>query len=375
MSAHELVLTDADLARLVRELDMEIIEILRDGQRFSLPPGDMVLEAGDLLKVRCAVDKIRALKDRANISVKPTVQLAGDDLRARGTSLVELVITATSPLNGQTLREADLLRKYRAVPLAVRHREDVVHERLHDIELRSGDVILAEVKTHYIATLKKLEREPDSPFAILTEQEGIAAFDRTRFTIVAAVIAAVVIGSSLDLVPGGVMMATLAATIIVVLTRCLTMKEVYEAIEWKVIFLMAGAFSLGAGMHNSGLDLRLAGGLVDLLGPWGPVAVMSGLYLFTSLLTELMSNTATAALVTPIAIGMAQQMDKSPVPFVMAVTFAASASFMTPIGYQTNAMVYGAGQYRYVDFLKVGAPLHLLFWVLATLLLPEFYPF
>ena len=288
---------------------------------------------------------------------------------------MELVITATSPLNGQTLREADLLRKYRAVPLAVRHREDVVHERLHDIELRSGDVILAEVKTHYIATLKKLEREPDSPFAILTEQEGIAAFDRTRFTIVAAVIAAVVIGSSLDLVPGGVMMATLAATIIVVLTRCLTMKEVYEAIEWKVIFLMAGAFSLGAGMHNSGLDLRLAGGLVDLLGPWGPVAVMSGLYLFTSLLTELMSNTATAALVTPIAIGMAQQMDKSPVPFVMAVTFAASASFMTPIGYQTNAMVYGAGQYRYVDFLKVGAPLHLLFWVLATLLLPEFYPF
>jgi len=359
---------------LVRELDMDIIEVLRDGQRFSLPPGDMVLEAGDLLKVRCAVDKIRALKDRANVSVKPTMQLAGDDLRARGTSLVELVITASSPLNGRTLREADLLRTYRAVPLAVRHREDVVHERLQDIELRSGDVILAEVKTHYIATLKQLEREPDSPFAILTEQAGIAAFDRRRFALVATVIAGVVIGSSLDLVPGGVMMATLAGTILIVLTRCLTMKEVYEAIEWKVVFLMAGAFSLGAGMHNSGLDVRLAGGLVGLLDQWGPVAVISGLYLFTSLLTELMSNTATAALLTPIAIGMAQQMDRDPVPFVMAVTFAASASFMTPIGYQTNAMVYSAGQYRYTDFLKVGAPLHLLFWLLATLLIPVFYP-
>lgn len=360
---------------LVRELDMDIIEIRRDGRRFSLPPGDMVLEAGDLLRVRCAVDKVRALKDRVNISMRPTVQMAGDDLLARGTSLVELVITATSPLNGRTLREADLLRSYRAVPLAVRHREDVVHERLQDIELRSGDVVLAEVRTHYIATLKKLEREPDSPFAILTEQEGIAAFDGRRFALVAAVIAAVVICSALDLVPGGVMTATLAGTILIVLTRCLTMKEVYESIDWKVIFLMAGAFSLGAGMHNSGLDMRLAGGLVDLLGPWGPVAVLSGLYLFTSLLTELMSNTATAALVTPIAVGMALRLGCSPVPFVMAVTFAASASFMTPIGYQTNAMVYGAGQYRYVDFLKVGAPLHLLFWLLATLLIPVFHPF
>ena len=358
---------------LVRELEMDIIEIARDGQRFTLPPGDMVLEAGDLLKVRCAVEKIRALKDRANISVNPTVRMADDDLRTRGTSLVELVITASSDLDGKTLREADLIRKYRAVPLAVRHRDDVVHERLQDTVLRSGDVILAEVKSHYIATLKKLEREPDSPFAILTEQAGMAEFDKKRFAVVAFVIAGVVILSSLDILP--VMVCTLVGTILIVLTRCMSMKDVYESIEWKIIFLMAGAFSLGAGMHNSGLDLRMAGKLVDVLGQWGPVAVISGVYLFTSILTELMSNTATAALVTPIAIGMAHQMHLSPVPFVMTVCFAASASFMTPIGYQTNAMVYTAGQYKYIDFLRVGFPLHLLFWILATLLIPVFYPF
>ncbi|MBK7382062.1 MAG: SLC13 family permease [Flavobacteriales bacterium] len=358
---------------LVRELEMDIIEIMRDGQRFYLPPGDMVLEAGDVLKVRCDVDKIRALKDRANITVKPTVQMAGDDLRTRGTTMVELVITASSPLDGMTLGEADLIRSYRAVPLAVRHREDVVRERLHDTVLRAGDVILAEVKNHYVRSLKELEGQPDAPFAILGEQEGMADFDRKRFTLVALVILGVVITSSLSILP--VMMAALIGVLLIVLTGGLTMKQVYESIEWKVIFLMAGAFSLGAAMHNSGLDLRMAGKLVAVLGPWGPVAVISGLYIFTSAMTEMMSNTATAALITPIALSMAAEAGLDPTPFIMTVCFAASASFMTPIGYQTNAMVYTAGQYKYRDFMRVGFPLHILFWLLATLLIPIFYPF
>jgi di/tricarboxylate transporter len=357
---------------LVRELDMDIIEIVRDGQRFTLPSGDMVLEAGDLLKVRCDIQKIRALKDHANISVKPSVQMAGDDLRTRGTVMVELVITSSSDLDGQTLRDADLLRKYRALPLAVRHRDDVVHERFQDVVLRPGDVILAEVRSHYVATLKKMEVGPDAPFAILTEQEGMAAFHWKRFAFVAAVLAAIVVLSSTDVLP--IMVATLCGVILVVLSGSLSMKEFYDAIEWKVIFLMAGAFSLGVGMHNSGLDLRMAKGLVDLLGGFGPVAVLSGIYLFTAILTTLMSNTATAALVIPIVIPIAAQLGVSPMPFVMAVTFAASASFMTPIGYQTNAMVYSAGQYRYIDFVKVGVPLTFLFWLLATWLIPVFYP-
>jgi len=357
---------------LVRDMEMDIIAIQRGGQRFNLPSGDTVLEAGDLLKVRCDVARIRAMKDRAQVSLRPSVRLADDDLRARGTSLVELVITASSPLEGKTLREADLIRAYRAVPLAVRHREEVLHDRLHDVVLRSGDVVLAEVRSHYVATLQRLQAGPDAPFAIVARQEGIAAFDRRRFALVGAAVAAVVLLASLDVLP--VMVAALAAVAFVVLTGCLTMKEVYEAIEWKIVFLMAGSFSLGAAMHASGLDARLAGGVVALLNDLGPVAVLSGLYLFTSLLTEVMSNTATAALITPIALQVAGRMDSDPLPFIMAITFAASASFMTPIGYQTNAMVYSAGRYRYVDFLKVGAPLHLLFWLLATLLIPVFYP-
>ncbi len=359
---------------LVKELEMDIIEIRRNGQRFTLPAGDMVLEAGDMLQVRCDVERIRALKDRAHISVKPALRVANDDMRSRGTTLVELVITSSSPLEGKTLGDADLIRSFRAVPLAVRQREDVVHDRLYDTVLRSGDVILAEVKTHFVQRIKRMEAQHDAPFVILAEQEGVAEFDRKRFAVVALVLVAVVASASLELVP--VVVSALAGVVVLVLSRTMSMKEVYEAIDWRIFFLMAGALSLGMAMHKSGLADRAAGGLIYLLGEWGgPIAIVSGLYLATSLLTEVMSNTATAALVAPIAISTASVLGSDHMPFLMAVVFGASASFMTPIGYQTNTMIYGAGRYKARDFLKVGVPLQLVFWVLATLLIPVIFPF
>ncbi|MBL7962478.1 MAG: SLC13 family permease [Flavobacteriales bacterium] len=358
---------------LVKQLDMDIIAVDRSGERFTMPAGDMVLQAGDRLTVRCDVARIRELKDQARIGVRPDFDVAGDDLRARGTTLVEMVITANSPLAGQTLHDADLIRRYRAVPLALRRREEVLHDRLHDVELASGDVVLAEVRAHYVETLRKLERTPDAPFALLTESPGIPEFDRKRFLIVALLLLGVVVCSSTGVLP--VMVAALLATVLVVLFGALNMKEVYEAVEWRIVFLMAGAFALGAALHKTGLDLRAAGALVDSLGGYGPVAVVGGLYLFTALLTEMVSNTATAALMTPLAIGIAERSGLNATPFIMTIAFAASASFMSPIGYQTNAMVFSAGQYRYVDFMRVGAPLQLLLWVLAMMLIPRVYPF
>jgi di/tricarboxylate transporter len=239
--------------------------------------------------------------------------------------------------------------------------------------LRSGDVILAEVKTHFIKRLKQLESTADAPFVILTEQSGVAEFDRKGFVRVAIILAAVVVSASLELT--SVVIAALAGVVALVITRTLSMKQVYEAIEWKIFFLMAGALSLGLAMQKSGLADRIADGVVDVLGPWGPVAILSGIYLLTSLLTEVMSNTATAALVAPIAISTAVTLGLQPTPFLMAVVFGASASFMTPIGYQTNTMIYGAGQYKAKDFFRVGLPLQLLYWLLATLLIPLLYPF
>lgn len=361
-------------SHLVKELEMDIIEIRRGGQQFTLPAGDMVLQAGDMLHVRCDIGRIRALKERAHITVQPVLRVANDDMKARGTTLVELVITSSSPLEGKTLGDADLIRTFRAVPLAVRQREEVIHERLYDTVLRSGDVILAEVKTHFVQRIKRMEAQHDAPFVILAEQEGVAEFHKKRFAVVVGVLLSVVVSASLELLP--VVVAALAGVVVLVLSRTMTMKDVYEAIDWKIFFLMSGALSLGMAMHKSGLADRAAGGLVHVLGEWGgPIAIVSGIYLVTTLLTEVMSNTATAALVTPIAISVAAALGLSPVPFIMAVVFGASASFMTPIGYQTNTMIYGAGGYKARDFLKVGAPLQFIFWVLATILIPMIYPF
>lgn len=361
---------------LVKQMHMDIIEIRRGEQVFTIPAGDMVLQAHDLLKVRCDVGHIRALNDRRHIRIHP-LHGAGmrqeKDAGQQGTKLVELVITANSPLAGNHLNETDLMRIYRAVPLAVRSREAVVNQRLEDVVLRPGDVILAEVRTHYVERLRALDRTADSPFAIIAEQDGATGFDMRMAMTTGFTLLAVVLSTAFGLFP--IVISSLIGVCVVVLTRCMSMKDVYDAIDWKIIFLLAGSLSLGVAMSTSGLSGRLANGIVSALGSWGPVAVLSGIYLCTALLTEVMSNNATAAVVAPIAIAAGEALHVSPIPFVMAVTFAASFSFMTPIGYQTNTMVYSAGRYKFMDFTRVGAPMALMFWVLATLLIPVFYPF
>ena len=233
-------------------------------------------------------------------------------------------------------------------------------------------MILAEMKTHYLDQWKTSTKDQNLPFIILS-QEGIQSFNRKQFWTVMAIIIGVISTAALNILP--IVISTLIGVCLLVLSKTMTMKEVYQSIQWPIVFLLAGALSLGAAMNNSGLAMDIANLITSTFQNSGPIIILSGIYLMTSLLTEMMSNNATAALVAPIAIAIAIQLDVSPTPFLMATMFAASASFMTPIGYQTNTMIYSAGGYRFRDFLKVGVWLNLIFWLMSTLLIPVFFPF
>nr|WP_265588073.1 SLC13 family permease [Alcaligenes faecalis] len=168
---------------------------------------------------------------------------------------------------------------------------------------------------------------------------------------------------------------SLFGAVAMTLAGCLKADDVYDAIDWRIIILMAGLLPLGMAMSETGAAQFLVENTVGLVKSFGPLTVLAVVYLMALTLTEFMSNAAAAVLLTPIGMSTATMMGVDPTPFLIAVTFAASTSFATPVGYQTNTMVYGAGGYRFVDFLKVGLPLNLIFWVLGVMLIPVFWPF
>jgi len=208
---------------------------------------------------------------------------------------------------------------------------------------------------------------------VLTPEREEGRPARRRAPLAIAIMVAVIAVSGFGLLP--IVISALIGAVVMVLTRCLGSDDAYAAIDWRVIVLIAGVLPLGIALQQSGAAEVLARNTLGRVGEFGPLAVLAVMYLLALLLSELMSNAAAAVLLVPIAFSTAQGLGLSPTPFLVAVTFAASTSFATPVGYQTNTMVYNIGNYRFADFLRVGIPLNLIFWLIGMLLIPRLWSF
>lgn len=349
---------------------IQVLQVRRNDQLWKHPDADFELKEGDLLHLRGDMDRIESLIKEESFTA--TKRSESSHFGGEKTKLVQLVLLPQSILRDRKLSEARFLDRYRAEVLAVRSRGRARFSNLEDVVLRSGDILLLQTDEAGLNQLRETESHPEAPFLSL-EHRDLATFQPVRMWFVAGLLVAVVTVASLGWV--SIMMAALTAVVILALTRIITMQSAYRAIDWKVIFLIAGALSMGKAIEASGIAEMISGFLVGGIGAdWGAVAVIAALYLCTWLLTEIMSNNAAAAIMAPIGIAAARAMEVSVTPLLLAVAFAGSASLSTPVGYQTNTMVYSAGNYRFTDFTWVGLPLNLLFWILASILIPVFYP-
>jgi len=249
----------------------------------------------------------------------------------------------------------------------VQRRGNVLRDRVADIELNDGDTLLLQCEEENVSKILR------SSHLIVTNELTELYVRKDRAAVALGVFLCVISAAAFGLVP--ILIAAVLGAVAMVAGRCLSLDEAYRAIDWKVVFLLGGMLPLGLAMDQSGAAEWLAGSALALLAESGPLVVLAALYIVTAVLTEMMSNNAAAVLLAPIALSVASSLNVDPRPFLVAITFAASTSFATPVGYQTNTMVFAPGGYRFADFTRVGAPLNLIFWALAVWLIPKIWPF
>ena len=342
-----------------------VLELIRHGEVCEGDPNNMPLEVGDRLRVSVDADSVGALKDRRGLQMS-TVSAA--DLALGETELnrrLECVVPPLSELIGHTLAAANLRERFGVIVLALHRRGQNVRGRIGNVALQAGDVLLLEASD---ITVAKLRQSDD----LLVLAGGQPMARRHKRWIAAAAIAAVVVASTFQILP--VAVAALIAVVVVITARCIDAEEAYRAIDWPTLFLIAGMLALGVALEKTQTAEVIARGFVPHIAPFGPWVTLS-LFIFTaSALTNFLSNNAVAALLIPLAVETAALLHAEPRPFLIGVAFGASACFATPIGYQTNTLVFGAGGYRFSDFVRLGLPINILHWALASIFVPFFWP-
>jgi di/tricarboxylate transporter len=347
--------------------ETRILDVVRGEVSMRRTMKDLVLEVGDRLVLKTGTGEILGLKEDGQIAFRDRDDHDVEPVTADQTITMEASIGPNSHLRGRPIKDLKLRRKYGVYLMAVHRQEQNISHDLQDLRLQFADTLLLE--------------GPPEGLQRMMEDGGIVNLStpterpqrRTKAPIAIATIFGVMGLAALNVMP----IAGLAVigAVVVMMTRCVDPEEAFDAIDWRILFLIFGMLGLSMGMEETGTARLIVETVVGAVGGIGPIAILAAVYVLTSALTEMVSNNAVAVVIGPIVIALAIELGYDPRPFIMAVMFAASASFATPIGYQTNTFVYSAGGYKFVDFIKVGLPLNIIFAVVAVLIIPIFFPF
>jgi di/tricarboxylate transporter len=345
--------------QLFKRQGVRLVDVVRGDTSLRRDLSGVTLQVGDRVVLRTAMTELLSLQ--RDKSLKRV-----DQVSAVETTTVEVLISPDCKMVGKQLGKMRLRRRYGVYPLAVHRKNQNIGRQLDDLVVRVGDTLLLEGAPEDI---QRLAQDMD---LVDVSAPSDREYRRGHAPVAVAALIGLVALAGFGVAP--IFLLAVLAVAVVLLTRCIDADEAFGAVDGRLLVLIFSMLGIGAALENSGAVALIAEGIAPLLGKLPPFLIVWAIYLLTSVLTELVSNNAVAVVVTPIAIGLATALGLDPRPLVVAVMVAASASFATPIGYQTNTLVYGPGGYKFSDFLKVGIPLNLSVGILASALIPFIWP-
>ena len=352
-----------------RKFDIDVLEIIHNEIHFPQPLADKVLSLGDILLVRGRKEDLLHIRDERGVDILADIQFDKQSIETElnfgEDKVAEILILSNSRLIGSTLKDLRFRQRYNATVIAIRRGEELLRERLGKVRLRFGDLLLVQGPKESFIGLQTTRE------LLVLEERDIETLRQDKAYLAIGIVFGVVILAAFNILP--ILVSSLVGVILMIFTGCLKPGEIYGAVRWDIIFLLAGLIPLGIAMDKSGANQLIAQQIVTLGNYFPDYWVLVLFYLATALLTEILSNNASVLLMLPVAVRVAENLSLNPIAFMLAVMFAASNSYMTPIGYQTNTMVYGPGGYRFLDFTRVGLPLTLTLTLVVPWLIIFFY--
>jgi len=357
---------------------IEVIRLKRKGVINDHPGKYTTLKQGDQLLLRCSIEKLIELKETGDLTIiknsdsraiKPIVQDASEI--EENIQLVEILMLPNSPLIGKSIKTVGWYDLHGAVPLAIRKRRNfrnpnrrIFNKKSDDIELRVGDRLLVEVTQNDLDELRKMDN-----ISILQNHEEVRKTNKNKRTLSLGILILVIALSAFSIFP--ILKSAFIGCVLMILFKCIDLGKIYSQVNWQIIFLLAGMIPLGVAMSNTGADDWISTNLLLLFEGKPNYSIIGLLFLVTMFLSGFISNNATAIIIAPIAITIATKLNLDPKPFILAVLFASNFSFFTPVGYQTNTIIYGMGIYKFKHFLIIGGALSIVLWITATFLLSK----